>query len=423
MLYFLPSIVSMLWFITFLFKVKNSRQKTFMGVLGLGTYYFATYAIYVHPQNDYMTMVKMDALNVPVIMMLISTVALYMWQHLCPRRPDKSTVGLMLTPAIVLGAITSILYYLVGFENAARLVMAADKGLDRPSDLETELVRMYVFFDTTMIDVFGLVFQFFIISLCVITMRRQGYRFGDVFRFFFKGSSSTPSRVIAFLQLVFVGLTFPIVMLGREVLTESPILGATTTVMFAIVMHFIAHVEFFTKSSSTVTLHDLSHIGSGEAEEEDGSNDDAEDEGAGGADTAESTEGSVEEAAPAQRGRRAMRTEIIVDKIVSLFEEEEIYRKDDLTLDMLSQKVGVGRGTLSAIINQHYGEPFRDVVNRYRVEAVKKFLIDNPSTTQEAAAYECGYKDASSLNRKFRELENDTPLMWLTHHQAGGASK
>lgn len=78
----------------------------------------------------------------------------------------------------------------------------------------------------------------------------------------------------------------------------------------------------------------------------------------------------------------------------------------------LSEMSGIGRTTLSQIISDHYNEPFRTVVNKMRIEAVKKYITDNPAATLEVTDRECGFKDASSLNHKFKEQEGVTPLAW-----------
>ena len=78
--------------------------------------------------------------------------------------------------------------------------------------------------------------------------------------------------------------------------------------------------------------------------------------------------------------------------------------------------MGVGRTTLSQMINQKYGVPFRDLLNRYRIEAVKAYLMSDPTATQETLAYECGFKYASALNRKFKEAEGETPFSWIAKH-------
>lgn len=398
--------VSLLWFSTYIFKVKTPRQKVYMWILALGAYYFATYSSYINPQGDYLTMVKMDVVNVPVIFLLLSLITLYVSMHLKPHKYETQGIILSFMPAAVLGAIVATLYYLVGFDNAARLVECYDKGLPRPADLDTNLIKTYIFFDETLPNILSMAFLVCISAFCVVVMKRQGYHFGDVFRFFFKGHQSTPSRVIAFLQLMFFVVLSPMAFVGREYLYAHPALGAASAVLLAVAMHFIAFVEYFSSDGQIVTLHDLSHISSGDDSGDDSNGDEKE---------APAAEAANEDSTP----RRSHRSDILMEKVVALFEEEEIFRKDNVTLEMVSQLTGIGRTMLSSLINQHYGVPFRDVVNRYRVDAVKRYLLANPSATQESAAFHCGFKDASSLNRKFREIEGETPLMWLTHHQAG----
>lgn len=403
MLYFLPSIVCMLWLSTFIFKVKTPRQKILTWVLALGIYYFATYAIYINPQNDYLTMVKMDAINEPLILTLLPLILYYLWYHVKTQRMNSVLLVISFIPAIGFGAMISLLFYLIGFENAATLMKCNDNGMAWPEELNNDLSHLFIFFDVKVFNIFCAIF--FIIAMVLVASIgvTQKYRLGDVFRFFFMGKSTTPSRAIAFLGMNFLLVMSVVIVMGRDFLLHNHTLGATTTVLCAIIIHFIAHVEYFSSQNTSVSLHSLSHIAN-----------------TGGEEKVASTETPVEEEPVKEeiRDHRSLKSDILTEKVVLMFEKDEIFRQDNLTLEMLSQRTGIGRNTLSSLITHHYGMSFRDVVNHYRVDAVKKYLLENPSATQEAAAYHCGFKDASSLNRKFRELENDTPLMWLTHHQA-----
>lgn len=443
-LYFLPCIVSLLWFSTFIFKVKTPRQKVFMWELLLAVYYFATYAMYIIPNTDYLTMVRMDVVNVPVIYMLFSLIILYVSMLYRPVKLTPTMLTLSFIPAISLGLIMVVLYYLVGFENAARLTEAYDKDLPYPEDLRTKLVDVFVFFDDELTSILSILLIAFIAIQSFLVHKHYGYRFGDVFRFLFKGRSTQPARVIAFLQIMLFAAFLPIVIMGRDYILRTPWLGAVTTVMIAIIYHFIAHVECFCKDDSVVTLHDLSHITLGIpssyddlGKEEEGAVESAveavesredvtapkqEASEAASEATKQTTGETVSEAMsePASEPeRRSSRSDLLFAKVTELFEVNEVYRMDNLTLDVLSEMTGIGRTTLSLLFKNHYGIAFREVVNNYRIAAVKKFLLENPTATQEAAAASCGFKDASSLNRKFREAENVTPLMWLTNNRDG----
>lgn len=427
-LYFLPCIVSLLWFSTFIFKVKTPRQKVFMWELLLAVYYFATYAMYIIPNTDYLTMVRMDVVNVPVIYMLFSLIILYVFMLYRPVKLTPTLLTLSFIPAISLGLTMVVLYYLVGFDNAARLTETYDKGLPYPEDLRTKLVDVFVFFDDELTSILSVVLIGFIMIQSFLVIKHYGYRFGDAFRFFFKGKSTPTARVIAFLQIMLFAAFLPIVIMGRDYILRTPWLGAVTTVMIAVIYHFIAHVECFCKDDSVVTLHDLSHITLGIPS----SYDDLGKEEEGAVESAvKAVESREDVTAPKQEAseaaseatsepeHRSSRSDLLFAKVTELFEVSEVYRMDNLTLDVLSEMTGIGRTTLSLLFKNHYGIAFREVVNNYRIAAVKKFLLENPTATQEAAAASCGFKDASSLNRKFREAENVTPLMWLTNNRDG----
>ncbi len=59
-----------------------------------------------------------------------------------------------------------------------------------------------------------------------------------------------------------------------------------------------------------------------------------------------------------------------------LFQIEKIHRNDRLTLDTLSERLGLQPYQLSGIINGRVGKSFSDFVADYRVEDAKKRLSD-----------------------------------------------
>ncbi len=92
-----------------------------------------------------------------------------------------------------------------------------------------------------------------------------------------------------------------------------------------------------------------------------------------------------------------------------VLKNEKPYLDEDLTLSKLAKLIPTTDKKLSALLNQHLDTTFYDIINTYRVEAVKEKLRsdDFDNYTLLGIAYECGFKSKTSFNRSFK---NETGL-------------
>jgi AraC-like DNA-binding protein len=92
-------------------------------------------------------------------------------------------------------------------------------------------------------------------------------------------------------------------------------------------------------------------------------------------------------------------------------EEEKPYLNPNLTLNDLSNKLGISNHNLSEILNTHLKQNFFDFVNQYRVEEVKKYLADegNDHLTLLSIAFDAGFNSKSGFNAIFKKYIHVTP--------------
>jgi len=105
------------------------------------------------------------------------------------------------------------------------------------------------------------------------------------------------------------------------------------------------------------------------------------------------------------------RVEEIRKSLDYLFEVEKIYRDESLSLNTLAERLDIPSHQLSWIINYKIGRSFFELLNRYRIEEVKKRLADsrdNDRTILEIA-YSSGFKTKSAFNKTFKILTGKTP--------------
>jgi AraC-like DNA-binding protein len=105
------------------------------------------------------------------------------------------------------------------------------------------------------------------------------------------------------------------------------------------------------------------------------------------------------------------RAEATVPKLLQLMEEEKIYLNPDLTLQELARRLRIHYNHLSRIINERFGLSYNDFVNKYRIEEVKKRLID-PSEKEHTVLeimYDTGFYSKSVFNIAFKRFTGMTP--------------
>jgi AraC-like DNA-binding protein len=108
---------------------------------------------------------------------------------------------------------------------------------------------------------------------------------------------------------------------------------------------------------------------------------------------------------------KALRDSVLKKNLLEIMDSEKPYCNEDLSLQLLADKLKVHPKLLSTVINSELNCTFFDFVNKYRVTEVKKKLADEASINQTIMmiAYECGFNTKSSFNAIFRKFENVTP--------------
>lgn len=97
--------------------------------------------------------------------------------------------------------------------------------------------------------------------------------------------------------------------------------------------------------------------------------------------------------------------------LVRLMTEDALYRKNDLSVSDLADKLNVHANYLSQVINAREGMNFYDFVNKHRLEEFKRLISDpaNHQLTLLALAFDCGFNSKSSFNRYFKKATGQTP--------------
>ncbi|WP_299211617.1 helix-turn-helix transcriptional regulator [uncultured Aquimarina sp.] len=99
------------------------------------------------------------------------------------------------------------------------------------------------------------------------------------------------------------------------------------------------------------------------------------------------------------------------NKLELLLDTDQTFLDQDLTLGKLAQKISTTDKILSTMLNQYMNTTFYDLINKYRVQAVKeKIHLDTyKNYNLFGIACECGFKSRTSFNRIFKKETGLSP--------------
>ena len=99
------------------------------------------------------------------------------------------------------------------------------------------------------------------------------------------------------------------------------------------------------------------------------------------------------------------------ERLVQLMEREQLYRNSNLNREMAAEKLGISAGYLSQVLQTTTSQNFASFINTYRVEAVKKMLLDSTFDQYSLVAIgmEAGFKSKSTFYTSFKKETQMTP--------------
>jgi AraC-like DNA-binding protein len=113
------------------------------------------------------------------------------------------------------------------------------------------------------------------------------------------------------------------------------------------------------------------------------------------------------------------RADEIMKKVSYLFDVEKVYRKENINVQFLSEKLSIPSYQLSWVINKKMNETFSELVNSRRIEEVKKRLTSHQDADKTILeiAFDSGFNTKTSFNRVFKKLTNMTPSQYRKQSQ------
>lgn len=105
----------------------------------------------------------------------------------------------------------------------------------------------------------------------------------------------------------------------------------------------------------------------------------------------------------------------IAQHIKNAMNHDKLFLNPTLSLYEFAKKLGINRRSLSRVINQKFQKSFRELINEYRIEEVKKQLQiqDLKQLSILGIALECGFNSEASFYRIFKKHTGMSPKEFL----------
>ena len=112
--------------------------------------------------------------------------------------------------------------------------------------------------------------------------------------------------------------------------------------------------------------------------------------------------------------------DMAICRLRKAMEADRLYTDSELTLEKLMNHTHLDQKTVSYVLNQHLAKSFNAFVNEYRIEAVKKRLVDPASKhlTITGVALDCGFNSQATFQRAFKQFTGLSPTSYLTQQTA-----
>ncbi len=96
-------------------------------------------------------------------------------------------------------------------------------------------------------------------------------------------------------------------------------------------------------------------------------------------------------------------------RLSSAMKDEELFIREDITLNTLAETLGITPHQLSEFINNRFQKNFTTYINEFRINKAKDLLLKDDRVTILAVAYDVGFKSKSRFNTVFVKHTGETP--------------
>lgn len=388
----LPFSVSLVWFLLAIIKKKKSHSDRLMAVILAILCVVALLGVSRFTQEqDYQRMVVADIVLSTSILALFSFVCMYI-SSLYYDKVNVAYAHIMLLPAILYLSSITLIVILLGTERCADLLYLSQNSILPPLGLDsvekTYLLISKVFFLSLFL------FLILVSYIYILLKLYEGkFKLRHILSFLSNNKTSFVSNILCNLYI----LLFLFFALHTVLISIFPEYSKTICVVFAvtdsIVVFFVGYVSTIPPlPGGYMNMDRLMH-------------------------PFDSMETSRQEFMDTiDSGPMADQPRSGYDKIMESFKELMIdkqgFLNPTLSIDVIAAQLSTNRTYVSRLVNIYYGMPFRDYLNKLRLDFAKQLMMDEPDAPIEYISLKSGFQSSTQFIRKFKESNGQTPSVW-----------
>jgi len=388
----LPFSVCAVWCLISLFKGRKSlSDRLIMWVMGLLAVSFYCGSYHMDPNPVYARLAIYDVILQFSSLAVFPIICLYI--RSCYEEYDITWVPYLSTiPSIVMFVASVVLTCVIGLDRAADISRILYSGVIDRSML-TPAENLYVTF------IFYVYYITFFVSLSVslvyvfVNLFAGKFKFNHIAVFLRGNKSSFVANVVCFFFVIYFILWGIALIFNSVFLNQLSIWSTLWSFVAAVIVFMIGYVTAVPSlPGGYINLDRLRHPFTAMNQ--------SRQEFLQGIDS-----GPMAGAATSGYDK-------IMDSFKQHMEKEHGFLNPMLTIEEIAHTLNTNRTYVSKLVNLYYGMPFRDYLNKLRLDYSKQLMADEPDASLEYIAVKSGFQSSTQFIRKFRETEGVTPTIW-----------
>ena len=388
----LPFSVCVVWCLLMLLKKKKGYpDRVMVAVTALLAAYYICDANHLAPSPDYRRLVVLEIVSQFSSLAVFPLVCIYI-RSLFDDSPVSWAAYLLLIPALVLGVATIAITSVLGIGICSNLIKMFDLGMMSSVHLSV-LESSYVVLIHKAYNL-ALIVSF---SASVVYMSSRLYlgkfKFTHVSDFLRGHKYSYVSNILCIFFIILCILMSLRFILGVSWLSDNTVWTSVLSLLTAIVLFITGYLAAIPSLPGGYlnmerVMHPFDVMKQSRQEYLAGLN-----------------SGPV-------AGRQLSGYDKLMDSFQQLMVKEQGFLNPAMTIDEISRQLNTNRTYVSRLVNIYQGMPFRDYLNKLRIDYAKQLMMDEPDAVIDYIAAKSGFQSSTQFIRKFRETEGVTPTVW-----------
>ena len=390
--YQLPFSACLVWFLLAVIRGRKTHSDhllaVVMGLLAV-SYYSGANNLSFNP--NYQRQVIMNIILECSALAVIPLICFYI-RSLADDVYERALSYLMLLPAVLVTTANVVLVWLLGLERSGDLYGGLYNGLINPDSLDA-LEGAYLMVSFTVYRIVFLVFLVLAINYMIWWLFYGKFRFNHVGAFLKGRKSSFTANILCaifFFYFILWGICVIFYQLFLDITSPWSVAWSIATALTLFMAGYVATVPSL--PGGYMSIERLRHPFTAIRQ------------------TPQEYLNSIDSGPVAETPQSGY--DKIMNSFRELMETDQGFQDPGMTIDEVSRRLNTNRTYVSKLVNIYYGMPFRDYLNKLRMDYAKQLMLDEPDASIEYIAVKSGFQSSTQFIRKFKETESTTPAAW-----------